>query len=349
MKIGIIGRIAEEISLLDGQTVKTRVLKQELERTFPESEIIVLETYDIRKKFFTIFNSVNQLLKKCDYIFVLLSKNGRRVFFPLIYYLNKKYKKPIYHDVIGGTLASEVEKNVSLKKYLNSFSVNWVELDSLQKKLESLGVKNASTLPNFKRLNVCKPDDLKKEYKSPYSFCTFSRVTESKGITTAANAIRYVNKRAGKKVAELHIYGEVDKAYQKTLTLILEKQKDEVFYCGRIPFDKSVETIKQYFMLLFPTTHYGEGFPGTFIDAYSAGLPIIASDWKYNTELIKEGTTGICYPSNDIDKFNDLVWYAVTHPENIQKMRINCLLEAVKYSPESVMKLIRNQMFKDRG
>lgn len=76
-------------------------------------------------------------------------------FFHYLYHLNKKYKKPICHDVIGGILASKVESKKNWKKYLNSFSVNWVELPSLKEKLQGLGKVNVMSLTNFKRLNIC--------------------------------------------------------------------------------------------------------------------------------------------------------------------------------------------------
>lgn len=347
MKIGIIGRLAEGTNLLDGQTIKTRVLKQELESIYPDCEIDCIDTYNIKKKIVGVFGATKYLLKECDCVFVLLSKNGRSIFFPLLYHLNKKYKKPIYHDVIGGTLADEAQKKKNWKQILNSFTVNWVELPSLQQRLAEIGVNNAETLPNFKRLPICEREELPDKYEEPYKFCTFSRVIETKGITTAAQAIRYVNQHAKKKIAELYVYGEIDPSYEDAFGELLQSQKDEVFYGGKIPFDRSVEKIKPFFMLLFPSTHPGEGFPGTFIDAYSAGVPIIASDWKYNAELVEHGVTGLIYDVDKKEQFYELVWYAISSPEEIVKMKENCLNEAEKYRPEYVMEIIKRQIHKD--
>lgn len=348
MKIGIIGRLAENEELYDGQTIKTRVLKQALINRFPESSIMCIETYQIKKHLLFLPYKTARLLHDCDYVFVLLSHNGRNVFFPLLYYLNKIYKKPIYHDAIGGRLANEVREKRNWKKYINSFNKNWVELPSLQNKLIDLGVSNAETLPNFKFLPIINDDDLNLSIPQIFKFCTFSRVVETKGITTAAQAIAFVNKKAGKKIAELYVYGSIDPAYKEKFEVILEKQKNEVFYCGAVPFDKSVEKIKDYYMLLFPSTHSGEGFPGTFIDAFAAGLPIIASDWNYNAEIIKDGVTGFCYPADKTDIFFEYIWKSIINPSNILAMKKNCLREAEKYSAENVMNIIEQQMKKDK-
>ena len=53
------------------------------------------------------------------------------------------------------------------------------------------------------------------------------------------------------------------------LETLRKKFPDYISYCGLISFEKSVETLKEYFALLLPTYYEGEGFAGTLIGAYS--------------------------------------------------------------------------------
>lgn len=46
--------------------------------------------------------------------------------------------------------------------------------------------------------------------------------------------------------------------------------------------------LRNYFALLFPTYFHGEGFAGCIIDAFFAGIPIIATDWLYNKDIVKD-------------------------------------------------------------
>lgn len=69
-----------------------------------------------------------------------------------------------------------------------------------------------------------------------------------------------------------------------------------------VPFNQSTEVLKNYDALLFPTYYEGEGFAGTIIDAFAAGLPVIASDWKYNSEIIKQGITGVITKTHSISE-----------------------------------------------
>ena len=46
--IAVVGRVAEGVELLDGQTVKTKILCEELLRCFPECKLICVDTYRIK-------------------------------------------------------------------------------------------------------------------------------------------------------------------------------------------------------------------------------------------------------------------------------------------------------------
>ena len=71
--------------------------------------------------------------------------------------------------------------------------------------------------------------------------------------------------------------------------------------------------MQDYFVLLFPTNYEGKGFAGILIDAYSAGVPVIAYDWKYNAERVNE-TVGGVYPTGDQLAFVDILKAAATNP-----------------------------------
>ena len=74
-------------------------------------------------------------------------------------------------------------------------------------------------------------------------------------------------------------------------------------YRGVLQPDKVVPALRQYDALVFPSHYDGEGCPGILVEALSAGLPIIASDWKYNSEFVVNGDNGfLC------DTFNPMAY-----------------------------------------
>ena len=173
--------------------------------------------------------------------------------------------------------------------------------------------------------------------------CTFSRVMREKGIEDAVKVVMAVNADFGRDVFSLDIYGQVDENQTEWFESLQKTFPDYIHYGGLIPFDKSVETLKGYFALLFPTYYEGEGFAGTLIDAYSAGVPVIASDWKYNAELVNENV-GYIYKAQDNVAFADLLKAVAADPTMILKKKKACLREAEKYRIENAVDILFNRI-----
>ena len=216
----------------------------------------------------------------------------------------------------------------------------------MKTQLENLGINNVEVLPNFKRLQLLSEDELGCVQTSPFLFTMFSRVIKQKGIETAAESIAEVNRRFGGQKAVLHIYGPVEESYQREFSELLDKFNDCVFYKGCVPYDESVKALRNSFMLLFPSVYKGEGMPGTIIDAFSAGVPVIASDWHFNGELVRNDETGYCYDWKNPKLLTERICYAIDHPEKIDRMRKSCLKEAKKYTPEAAMEQICRKILK---
>lgn len=130
---------------------------------------------------------------------------------------------------------------------------------------------------------------------------------KEKGIEDVVNAVKTVNEHFGRTVYTLDIYGQVDSAQTKWFNELQSIFPSYIKYGELVPVDKSVEVLKNYFALLFPTYYEGEGFAGTLLDAMAAGVPVIASDWRYNPEIMNE-KTGYVYSSHD-----NRVFFRYTH------------------------------------
>lgn len=83
---------------------------------------------------------------------VTVKKRAKGVF-PLLSFAARHLHTRVYHNLIGGWLAQDLEECPKQVSYLNDFRVNWVESHQLVGKLEELGVGNAEFLPNFKYLD----------------------------------------------------------------------------------------------------------------------------------------------------------------------------------------------------
>jgi len=340
-KISVIGHIGGNLAFFDGQTVKTRILISELENS-TTWKIHKVDTYCLRKNPFKLAVDTAKAFFTTNDIIVLLSSNGMRFFFPLLYFLAKYCKKRVYHDVIGGNLAQHIESNPAYLRYLNEFKVNWVETNLMRKELAHLGLNNTEVIPNFKRLPVVEAATMDLPAAPPFCFCTFSRVSKEKGIEEAIRAIENINRQAGAQLCMLDIYGRIDADYSERFREVMGKVTSAIQYKGAVPFDKSVATIQQYYALLFPTFWKGEGFAGTIVDAFSAGVPVIASDWRCNGEIVKNGETGLLYPNDEIGNLEDAVAWAMENPETMRDIKRKCARKALDYQPDQYVKRMIN-------
>lgn len=330
-RIGIIGHFGAGHVFFDGQTIKTRILYDELEKT-GEFDLFCVDTYLLKKNPIKLLYDSIRCILSCKAIILLLSGNGMKVYFPMMYWAKKLFRKKIYHDVIGGNLAAYVQKYPRYKTYLSAFDGNWVELNTMKTALEKEGITNCIVIPNFKRLNT-EAARLEISDEEKHSFCMFSRVMEEKGITDAILAVSQYNQEHSIK-AKLNIWGQIDDSYKEEFDHLLSTYGDCVSYNGKISYSESAETLTPHIALLFPTFWRGEGFPGTIVDAYTAGVPVIASDWNANAELIDNFETGWVYANTHINNLYDSISWAMEHRDEMLNMRPKCIKKAKEYMPD---------------
>lgn len=344
MKIGVIGRIGKQNDTSSGQEIRTKILLDSLKGRYGQETIMLIDTAKMKES--KLKGALNLLkgLFICDRLILIVSSNGLHFFLPILFYLSKVFRKKVYNNVIGGNILELIHDNKQYIHYMNGFIVNWVQMQGLVDGLTSLGVNNAALLPNSKPLKIFRLEDLSFQSSKPVKFCTFSRISKEKGIELAIQGVEMLNKKYGANSAVLDIYGVPDKEYKQRFEEVLSTSTVAVAYKGLVPYDKTSDVLKDYFMLLFPTTFNGEGFPGTILDAYSSGLPVLASTWSFNPELIKDGVNGILYDYREPKMFLEKLDWAYHHVDNVRDMRRACLLEAGKYIPENVMPLIFNKL-----
>lgn len=345
-KIGVIGHLAQNQPLCDGQTVKTREFISLMEQSGEYTCVRVDTWLNKCHKQLKLFCDTLLCLFSCQDIFLMVAENGMRFYLPFLYWFSRLKKIRVYHYIVGSEILDIVKNDRKLVKYLNSFVVNWFEYQKGTDYLLEMGVSNAVTLRNFKRLT---PVEKPKKYEKTngfYRYCTFSRVLPEKGIADAVQCIRAINAAHGKTVAELDIYGPVEQGYLEAFQQLVKENEAFVTYKGIAEPHQSVEILKEYYALLFPTRWPGEGVPGTVIDAFAAGLPILATDWHANGEIICHGTNGILYPRDELKTLQDAVTWSMQHEQEMDEMRLACREEFAKYLPETVFNTVHAALSK---
>ena len=347
VKASILGHLGEGKNLLNGQTIKTKIVAEELQNQLGQDQVLKIDTYGGWINLFKAPFQTFCALKNSANVLIFPAHNGLRVYAPLLYlqrYIFSNTK--LHYIVIGGWLPDFLLERKCLSRILKSFDGIYVETSTMKAALEAQGFSNIYIMPNGKNLSVLSADELVYDHQEPYKLCTFSRVMKEKGIEDAVQAVMAVNAHFGRTVYTLDIFGQIDPGQKQWFAELQKTFPDEICYRGVVPFDKSVEVLKDYFAMLFPTRFYTEGIPGTIIDAYAAGIPVIAAKWESFADMIEDGVTGIGYHFGDNNALTSVLMDISSAPEDILAMKLNCLRKAKAYCPETAIDVLVQNMEK---
>ena len=345
VKVGVLGHYGEGQNLLNGQTVKTKIVTEELQKQLGQDQVLKVDTHGGWKTLLKAPIQTFGVLKKSNNVLMFPAHNGLRVYAPLLSFYKRFFKnRKLHYVVIGGWLPRFLEERKRLAKTLKKFDGIYVETHTMKNALEAKGFRNIFVMPNCKELNILDPDELTLNHSEPYKLCTFSRVMKEKGIEDAVNAVKAVNEKLGRAVYRLDIYGQIDPNQTEWFEEVKKNFPDYVIYRGLVAFDKSVEVLKDYYVLLFPTRFFTEGIPGTVIDAYAAGVPVVSARWESFADIIDDGITGIGYTFGKTDELASILENVSSFTQRVDSMRNNCLAKAEEYLPRIALNVMVERM-----
>lgn len=254
--------------------------------------------------------------------------------------LIKKLRLPndCFYWVVGGSFHEMIkEKRFSADTYKFLKGI-FVQGQSMVDSLKDSGLNNVVYVPNSKIINHYGNKPTKQDDKTHFVF--LSRVEEYKGCTDIINSVDALNQLGYKGKFDVVFYGREseDASYAKKFQAMVNTHQN-VEYKGLLNLRDTMnyDELAQYDVMLFPTYWHGEGFPGIVIDAYIASLPIIASDWNLNKDVIEDGISGWIIPSHDTEALVERMKYVIDHPEEVKKMSVVCRERAAQYDSRIVL------------
>lgn len=333
-KVGICGHYGGNKQFFDGQTVKTKAITKALSKIIGENQLVTIDTFGGAKALPRCLTKLVNMINKCENVIILPAQNSVKIFPRYLVFLNRFYKKRIHYVVIGGWLPKLLETSPQLRRTIKKLDGVYVETLTMKRRLEALGLENIVLLRNFKELEVVRSVELEQWSGGTLSLCVFSRIMEQKGIKDIIDVITDINKALNRVAFSLDIYGPIDAEYKETFRALEEHFPEYIKYNGVVPSDKSVDVLKKYYALVFPTKFYTEGIPGTIIDAYASGIPVISSRWESFQDVIDENITGIGYEFDNIGDLRNKLLAIYEDSSYLDSMRYNCVEKAKEYLPD---------------
>lgn len=173
--------------------------------------------------------------------------------------------------------------------------------------------------------------------------CFVSRVEQSKGLDTLEKISRLLGEEGLDKYVQLDFYGQKTDNYFDTQLRAIEMFE----YKGVLQPDEVIGTLKRYNALIFPSHYEGEGCPGILVEALSASLPIIASDWKYNNEFVSDGDNGFLCGTFDAIAYVDAIKVLLTNKTLRSRMACRAHDRSRDYSVSKARALVKGYLHLD--
>jgi len=283
-RILFIGSINQGKRPKGGDQAKNQILLKKLKLDFGDN----VYNFDVRKYKFTPLLIVLLLFNILIYNRIVISVNSSGL--KMLGYVNfiLKNKKTTFF-LIGGITHIKMA-SARIKKLLESACLVYAETKEMVENIKKVSDKvNVGHLPNFKII----PKNLipaEKRFDGDIRLVFLSRVREDKGIFKCIEIVRHLNSIDPETDYYLDIYGNLqltDDEHQK----FDESLKDShIRYKGFLDFNEKDSYLKlsEYHFMFFLTNFIGEGFPGVIVDAMIANVPVIASDFRYNKEVLED-------------------------------------------------------------
>lgn len=292
-------------------------------------------------------SSILKMLKICYNLLIVLTIWRKSTFifstsFGNVYTLIRfmhilPYKYNLIHWVIGGNFQNKVLKGDYNIKYLNDFKFHIVECEGMKEILnKKCNLKNIITKPNFKDIPYL--PKINKYNDGKIHFLFISHLRKEKGVFKIINASKLLNTQGYSEKYVIDFYGTIEPSTKK----MFEKEinsNNNLNYCGKIQLEnyKNYNILARYHYMIFYSFWIGEGCPGVVIDALISGVPIIASDWQFNTEFIKNMTTGIIVSYKNEDELYKAMKIAIDGGYDCNKMSEFCQKEAIHYDTSNII------------
>lgn len=293
---GYFGKVSK---IQEGQSVKTRNISRVLKELGQNVSEFDTESFRHDKlAFLKMFIS----MAKCDKLCLLPAYNNLKWIVPILFVFSYIFRFKLYYFTIGGRLHIYLQ-NLPLHRWmLRRIECIFNETHLLGKNLrEMYGYRNLEYCPNFK---FSRHSPVKHHTDGKLKLVFLARIVAEKGLDVIFTYCEYI-KRANRVNVYIDFYGMVDEKDKHYFFSEVAKYPF-VVYKGVAQQSDIPLILDQYDAMLFPTHYPTEGIPGSVLDAYISGIPVIASNWVYANELIDDGITGIIVPfyDNETDFIN---------------------------------------------
>lgn len=320
--------IGPDSSMPGGTTISFKYLKSDLERN-QNVEIIVITSSGIRgsgynapKKYIQLISKILKSAKDCD----VISFHAMPTALPYIGWflpiVSRFYKKPFIYRAFGGLYYADLPwlGRVIARYMLRSADMVLLQTKELMRKANNEKIYNVNYFPTARPMPQMKMDAV----TSCKRFIFIGHLKIAKGL-------QYLTKAAEKLPDEacVDVYGPWYDLPKETFDGC-----NKIKYKGVLNSGDVLNTLRNYHALVFPSFMEEEGYSGIILEAYSVGIPVIATKWNALPEIVEDGKTGLLIEPRSDEEILRAMNKLYHDSEYYIKLRNGVLSEREKYSQQ---------------
>lgn len=243
-------------------------------------------------RFFRILCYVSRNMRSHDLILFNISPGAFIRSGPVFWLLLRLGRRPITFRLFGGSLdlflakVSRWQRMVLEKTALRS--TLFVQTRSLVRSLAPR--QNVHWLPTARDLNAISRSRTEKDRAVSFRVLFIGQLRLAKGIGELLEAIDRCH-----PAVVLDVYGPM---FDEEIRDLLAGSHRTAYH-GPIPSTEVAAVMAEHDVLVFPSYYEGEGYPGVIIEAFQAGLPVIATRWRAIPELFDAHMGGLLIEPGD--------------------------------------------------
>lgn len=338
-KILVLGYFGYDTNQKDGQTIKTRNIYDLL-----KSKGLNLSFYDTqhsRKNPLSIFSMIVKLMR-CEKLVLIPCLNNLTYLFPVIFIFSVIFRFEIIHIGVGGWLDKYCKEYPLISKLLQRNKIILLEnIDTVNSLKDNLKFNNVEYFHNYRIIDYV-PIFTQKKAEEPLRIVFMARVNKKKGLDVIFSiADHYLINKSHSIIIDF--YGPIEPEHNDYFKENIAKY-DFVQYKGILNSDEINPILNNYDLMILPTRYYTEGFPGSILDAYISGIPVLVSNWKHASEFVDDGVNGFICNVDVVDEFIVVIEKLRSNNELLLQMKHSAWKSSHKYSSEAAWDILKNQL-----
>lgn len=349
MSVLFVGPLGNGSLAWHGASAKNRLILEALEKYLPSGSVEAIDTERWRKNPWILPRIFRKILCGGFRDIIISTSRGSARRLIMLAYLCGKAKKMTYW-VIGGKIETKLSRGDFYLKVLSHLRTVIVETEGMLHGLESLGLSNVRKVPNFRdgrHRETLSSQYIKSpiHYQSgnPFRFIFMARICLEKGVETLLEAVKRLIGTAATPF-KVDFFGNIEPTYQRLFRRHIDDINSVgtqvVEYKGLLDLTASdgYKILSTADAMVFPTEWETEGFPGSLIDAFMASLPVIATDWNYNREILSDGEDSLIVPPGNAVALAEAMRKMVEGEVEIAAMRVKSGAKASLFDSREILR-----------